>query len=75
MSILTRAVPPGPHLLGGRFTTADVVIGSALRWGMFTAAVPEQAELQAYVARLHARPASQRAQARDGALLARPAAP
>jgi glutathione S-transferase len=74
MEVLARAVEPGPHLLGARFTAADVLIGSALRWGMHTRAVPERPELKAYVGRLQARPALQRAQARDRELQARPAA-
>lgn len=65
LDVLAEAVAPGPHLLGEQFTAADVVIGSGLRWGMFTEAIPERPEFTAYVARLGERPAQQRAMAAD----------
>ncbi len=71
--VLSRAVEPGPYLLGDRFTVADVLIGSALRWGAFVGAVPARPELQAYAERLQAQPALQRAQAKDAEIQARAA--
>ena len=65
MEVVARAVTPGPYLLGERFSAADVLIGSALRWGMMVASVPQRPEFAAYVERLTARPALQRAQAKD----------
>ena len=65
MDVVARAVTPGPYLLGERFSTADVLIGSALRWGMMVGSVPQRPEFAAYVERLDARPALQRAQAKD----------
>ena len=65
MNVVARAVTPGPHLLGERFSTADVLIGSALHWGMMVGSVPQRPELADYVERLTARPALQRAQAKD----------
>ena len=56
---------PGPYLLGERFSAADVLIGSALRWGMMTTSVPQRPEFTAYVGRLETRPALQRAEAKD----------
>ena len=59
-----------PYLMGERFTAADVVIGSQLRWGMMFGLIPERPELAAYVARLEKRPALERAAAKDGRLKA-----
>ena len=61
LDIVTTAVTPGPYLMGEQFTAADVVIGSALRFGM----MPQRKEIADYVARLTARPAFQRAEAKD----------
>jgi glutathione S-transferase len=70
MSVLAKAVAPGPYLLGEQFTAADVVIGSNLRWGMLWKLIPDLPEFQAYTARLAERPAFQRAQAKDKELAA-----
>jgi glutathione S-transferase len=71
LDVVARAVQPGPYLLGDRFSTADVLVGSALRWGGMVGVVPERAEFTAYLARLAERPALQRAMARDQELAAR----
>jgi glutathione S-transferase len=71
MGVVAQAVTSGPYLLGERFSTADVLIGSALRWGMMVGAVPPRPEFSAYVERLAARPALQRAQAKDQELAGR----
>jgi len=63
--VVARAVTPGPFLMGERFTAADVVIGSNLRWGMLFKAIPERREFTDYVARCVDRPAARRAQAKD----------
>jgi len=65
MEVVARAVTPGPFLMGERFTAADVVIGSNLRWGMLFKAIPERREFTDYVARCVDRPAARRAQAKD----------
>ena len=65
---LARALAAGPYLLGDGCTVADVVIGATLRWGMTFKLVPERPEFRAYVDRLAARPAFQRAKAKDEAL-------
>jgi glutathione S-transferase len=56
--------------MGEQFTAADVIIGSTLRWGMMFKLAPERAEFTAYTGRLAARPALQRAEARDKELAA-----
>jgi glutathione S-transferase len=57
----------GPYLLGARFSAADVLIGSLLQWLQGWGKLPENPTLAAYLATLAARPAVQRAQARDAA--------
>ncbi len=68
MNVVANAVTPGPFLLGDKFTAADVVIGSNLRWGMLFKTVPERKEFVDYVGRLTGRPAAVRAQAKDAEL-------
>jgi glutathione S-transferase len=65
MDVTARGLEPGPYLMGEQFTAADVVIGSQLRWGTMFKLIPERDEFTAYVARLNARPALQRATAKD----------
>ena len=70
MEVTAQAVTPGPFLLGERFSAADVVLGSALRWGTMVGCVPQRPEFAAYIERLASRPALKRAQARDAELAA-----
>jgi glutathione S-transferase len=70
MDVVAKAVEPGPYLLGEKFSAADVVIGSTLRWGMMFKLIPERTEFVAYTGRLAKRPALQRAQAKDQELTA-----
>ena len=66
MDVLAEATgAASPYLLGQQFTAADVVIGSALRWGMSFKIVPERPEFVAYVGRLTDRPAFKRAAEQD----------
>jgi glutathione S-transferase len=68
MDVLAKAVTPGPFLMGDKFTAADVVIGSTLRWGTMFKMIPERKEFADYVARFADRPAAKRAQAKDDEL-------
>jgi glutathione S-transferase len=70
MDVAAKAVAKGPYLMGEQFTAADVVVGSTLRWGMMFKLLPERPEFTAYTGRLVARPALQRAEARDKELAA-----
>lgn len=70
MEVVAKAVEPGPYLLGERFTAADVLVGSQLRWAMMFNLIPKRPEFEAYVARLEQRPALQRATALDRELAA-----
>jgi glutathione S-transferase len=65
MDVLSKAVTPGPFLMGEQFTAADVVIGANVRWGMMFKLIPERKELSDYVARFKDRPAAKRAEAKD----------
>ena len=65
MNVVAKAVEKGPWLMGYQFTAADVVIGSHIRWGMIFKMVPERKEFLDYAARIAARPAAQRAEAKD----------
>jgi glutathione S-transferase len=70
MNVVAQAVASGPYILGDRFTAADVVIGSVLRFGMMFKLLPERDEFAAYAGRLAQRPALARAQAKDKELAA-----
>lgn len=65
MDTVAKAVAQGPWLMGEQFTAADVIIGSNVRWGTMFKLVPERPEFAAYAARIAARPAAQRAEAKD----------
>jgi glutathione S-transferase len=65
MNVIADAVTPGPFLMGDRFTAADVVVGSNLRWGTMFKMIPERKEFTDYIARFADRPAAKRAQAKD----------
>src|SRR5829696_5053504 len=65
MNVLAKAVEKGPWLMGEQFTAADVVIGSNIRWGTIFKLLPERKEFLDYAARIAARPAAQRAEAKD----------
>jgi glutathione S-transferase len=71
MNVVAKAVEKGPWILGEQFTAADVVIGSNVRWGTMFKLVPERPEFTAYSARIAARPAAQRAEAKDKELKAK----
>ncbi len=68
--ILAKAVARGPYLVGAQFTAADVVIGSDIRWATRFNMMPPRPEFAPYLERLAARPAAQRAEAKDKELAA-----
>ena len=70
LNVVAKAVAGGPHILGEQFTAADVVIGSALRFGMLFKLLPEREEFIAYSGRLAQRGALLRAEAKDKELAA-----
>ncbi|MCK9915299.1 glutathione S-transferase family protein [Microbacteriaceae bacterium K1510] len=65
MDVIAKAVEKGPWLMGEQFTAADVVIGANIRWATIFKLIPERKEFIDYAARIAARPAAQRAEAKD----------
>ena len=65
IATLDQAVAAGPWLLGEHFTTADVMIGMGVHWGLMFGGFPKGGAIEAYHGRLAARPALQRALAID----------
>ena len=61
LKTLTDQLAKGPYLLGERFTAADVLWGTALRWTTMFKLVPETPVVTAYIARVTSRPAVARA--------------
>lgn len=72
LNALEGAIAGRTWLCAEQFTAADVYVGSALRWGMMFGTIDKRAVFEAYVSRLEARPALQRAMALDAALLPKP---
>ena len=70
LKTLTDQLAGGPWLLGERYTSADVLWGTALDWTTQFKLVPELPLIRAYIDRVGARPAVQRARAADAALVA-----
>lgn len=68
MDVVADAVRGRPYIAGDKFTAADVVVGSQLRWGQSFGVVPKRDEFNTYLAGLQARPAFQRAVDLDEAI-------
>lgn len=58
------------YVCGGRFTMADVYVGSAVDWGLQFGTIPQRDSLAAYAGRLREREGYQAAKAIDNALIA-----
>lgn len=63
LDTISAAIGDGPWLLGDRFTMADVVFGGTVRWMTMFGMLDKRDEYMAYVERMNARPASERARA------------
>ncbi|MBJ7575246.1 glutathione S-transferase family protein [Luteimonas sp. MC1828] len=63
------AASTSPWLLGERFSAADVYVGGQVDFGLGFKSIPERPAFTAWAERLRARPAYQRAQALDNALM------
>ncbi|MGE0052749.1 MAG: glutathione S-transferase family protein [Hyphomicrobium sp.] len=59
------------YVCGDRFTAADVYVGSQVDWGLAFKTISPTPALEAYAARMRARPAYQAAKAIDNALIAK----
>lgn len=68
--VLTEGVSGGAWVLGEQFTSADVLLAAATRFGQMFGALPKDGPLGDYVARATARPGFQRAQAVEAKELA-----
>ena len=60
VATLEKALTPGPHILGTRFSAADVYIGSQIGFGMMTKALEPRPILMEYADRVQQRPAYRR---------------
>ncbi len=70
LEALETALRPGPHVCGEAFSAADVVLGSALGWGMMFGTIDKRPLFEAYVARVQQRAAARRANAINEARIA-----
>jgi glutathione S-transferase len=62
---LSDTLEAGPYVLGERFTTVDVLVGSTFQWA--GKLLPKTPAVEAYKARLMGRPAFQRSLQKDAA--------
>ena len=62
---LEDTLAAGPYVLGERFTTVDILIGSTFQWA--GRLLPKTEAVEAYKARLMSRPAFRRSLAKDAA--------
>ncbi|OOG48724.1 glutathione S-transferase family protein [Rhodanobacter sp. C01] len=74
LKTLTDQLEQGPYMLGDTFSAADVLWGTALNWTTMFKLVPELPVIRAYIDRVLARPAMQRAATADAELAAAQAA-
>jgi len=65
LQVLDDALQEGPWVMGERFTAADTLLGSSVWFMRQFGLLGEQPALAAYLERCLARPAYQRALARD----------
>ena len=72
--VLEGALTGRDYLDGEAFTAADLYLGSHIGWGMQFGAIERRPVFEAYVARLHARPAAIRAAKIDDDIIAAKAA-
>lgn len=68
LDTMEKAIGAGPFLLGEQFTMADVILGGTLRYMMRFDMVEKRPAFTAYAERLEARPALQRAEAKNAAI-------
>jgi glutathione S-transferase len=67
LAALEHAIGEGPWILGSRFSMADVILGATVRFLLQFSMLEPRSALTEYAARLGARPALQRALARQAA--------
>lgn len=69
MDALEGAVKDREFIVGGRFSAADVYVGSHIGWGLQFGSIEHRPAFEAYWKRLAARPAHEKAVALDNALI------
>ncbi|MGD9658202.1 MAG: glutathione S-transferase family protein [Methylocystis sp.] len=69
MALINAQLARGPYLFGERFTAADILWGTALRWAVGFGVVPESLEIAAYIERVTTRPSFVRVAQTDEELL------
>lgn len=69
MNVLENAVSKNEYLLGGRFSAADIYLGSHIGWGLQFGSMEKRPAFVDYVARIHNRDAAKRANELDDALM------
>jgi glutathione S-transferase len=69
MNALESALTGREYLAGDRFTAADLYVGAHLAWGMMFGTIEKRPAFETYWDRLAARPAHQRAEEIDNALM------
>lgn len=69
LETIDRAIGDGPWLLGEQFTMADVIFGGTVRFMLQFNMIEPRDRFVAYRDRLNARPQSQRAQAKNAAVI------
>ena len=69
LALVNDQLATGPYLFGARFTAADILWASALRWTTGFGLVPASPQISAYVDRVGARPAFARVLETDAQLL------
>jgi glutathione S-transferase len=69
-STLVDQLAKGPYILGERFSAADILWGSAMRWMTMWKLAPDAPEILAHVKRIESRPAFARVLKLDEALAA-----
>lgn len=70
VDVLDRAVGENEYLAGGKFSAADVYLGSQIGWGTQFGTLPKRPNFDAYLARLMSRPAAVRAREIDDKAMA-----
>lgn len=69
LDVVEKALSNGDYLLGDRFSAADVYLGAQIGFGLQFGSIEKRPAFEAYYARLAARPAAQRANELDNALM------
>ncbi|MGE0195733.1 MAG: glutathione S-transferase family protein [Methylocystis sp.] len=69
LALFNAQLTRGPYLFGERFTAADILWGTALRWTVGFGLVPDNVQISAYVERVTTRPCFARVAQTDAELL------